>query len=162
MGSDCDLPVMKEAGERARRAGRHLLGAMSCRRTAARSWRASSPSGRSEAGVKVIIAGAGGAAHLPGVVAAYTPLPVIGVPITSRRPQRAGLAALHRPDALGRAGGDGGHQRRAQRGGILAAQILAIHDSELGLRVAHQKRRLAEAVVEKAKALRERTEAQSS
>ena len=65
-------------------------------------------------GLKVIIAGAGGAAHLPGVIAAHTPVPVIGVPIKSRalpRPVRLGFAAVHRADARRHSGG---HHRRRQ------------------------------------------------
>ena len=68
-------------------------------------------------GLEVIIAGAGGAAHLPGMVAAHTVLPVIGVPVQSAALERARLAAVDRPDAEGRAGGDGRdrHGRRGQR-----------------------------------------------
>ena len=63
-------------------------------------------------GLKVIIAGAGGAAHLPGMLASVTPLPVIGRPGGPVPARRARLAALHRADAPGRAGGHGGRQRR--------------------------------------------------
>ena len=59
-------------------------------------------------GVQVIIAGAGGAAHLPGMIAAHTRLPVLGVPVESPRAPRSGLAAFHRPNA-------GGHSRRHAR-----------------------------------------------
>ena len=62
-------------------------------------------------GIKVIIAGAGGAAHLPGMVASMTTLPVLGVPVQSRAAEGAGLAAVHRPDAGRRAGGDLCHRR---------------------------------------------------
>ena len=66
-------------------------------------------------GLRVIIAGAGGAAHLPGMVASHTPLPVIGVPVESTGPEGPRLAALDRADAGGGAGGHRGHRRRAQR-----------------------------------------------
>ena len=66
-------------------------------------------------GLRVIIAGAGGAAHLPGMLAALTELPVIGVPVP-QAPRRCRLPALHRPDARGRARRDRLHRRRAQRG----------------------------------------------
>ena len=74
-------------------------------------------------GLEVIIAAAGGAAHLPGMTAAKTPLPVLGVPVESRDAERAGFAALHRADAGGRPGGNARHrpgrrgQRRAAGGG---------------------------------------------
>ena len=58
-----------------------------------------------ERGFEVIIAGAGGAAHLPGMAAAKTLLPVLGVPVESQSPARDRLAALHRPDARRRPGG---------------------------------------------------------
>ena len=67
-------------------------------------------------GLRVIIAGAGGAAHLPGMLASVTPLPVIGVPVPLRAPRRHGLAAVHRADARRRAGRDRLGRRRAQRG----------------------------------------------
>ena len=67
-----------------------------------------------ERGIGVIIAGAGGAAHLPGMVASMTPLPVVGVPVKSR-PERAGLAAVDRADARGRSRGHDGHQRGEER-----------------------------------------------
>ena len=66
-------------------------------------------------GVKVIIAAAGGAAHLAGVVAATTPLPVIGVPIALANLRRSRLAAGHGADAEGHPGGHGRHQRGPQR-----------------------------------------------
>ena len=68
-----------------------------------------------ERGIDVIIAGAGGAAHLPGMVAAMTSLPVIGVPVKVACAQRTGLASVDRTDARGRAGGDGGDQRSQER-----------------------------------------------
>ena len=66
-------------------------------------------------GLRVIIAGAGGAAHLPGMLAAVTPLPVIGVPVPLRAPGRARFAAVHRADAGRGTGGHRGRRRRAQR-----------------------------------------------
>ena len=71
-------------------------------------------------GMQVIIAGAGGAAHLPGMVAAHTPLPVLGVPVQSKALQRARFAAVDRADAGRRARGDPGHRqgRGDQRGAV--------------------------------------------
>ena len=62
-------------------------------------------------GLRVIIAGAGGAAHLPGMVAAKTVVPVLGVPIAGDRAARDGLAVEHCADAEGRAGGNAGDWR---------------------------------------------------
>ena len=76
-------------------------------------------------GLKVIIAGAGLSAALPGVVAAHTDLPVIGVPLTSRTSAAGGLDALlvDRPDAAGRAGRLRG-ARHPRNAAVLAARIL--------------------------------------
>jgi phosphoribosylaminoimidazole carboxylase PurE protein len=82
MGSKTDLPVMEKASDQLREFGiPHTLDVMSAHRNPAKvsAW----ASGAREAGYKVLIAGAGRAAHLPGVVAAHTDLPVIGVPCLS-------------------------------------------------------------------------------
>ena len=63
-----------------------------------------------ERGLRVIIAGAGGAAHLPGMVAAQTTLPVLGVPVQSRALAGSGLAVVDRPDAGRSTGRDAGHR----------------------------------------------------
>lgn len=94
--------------------------------------------GAAAAGVQVIIAGAGGAAHLPGMVAACTPLPVLGVPVQSKAlngldsllsivqmPRGVAVGTL----AIGAAG--------AANAGLLAAQILALHDEGLRQRLNH-------------------------
>lgn len=89
-----------------------------------------------ERGIQVIIAGAGGAAHLPGMVAAKTILPVIGVPVKSRALQGLDslLSIVQMPGgvpvatvAIGEAG--------AKNAGILASEIIAIHDTELRARL---------------------------
>jgi 5-(carboxyamino)imidazole ribonucleotide mutase len=89
-----------------------------------------------DAGVKVIVAGAGGAAHLPGVTAALTPVPVLGVPIaaTALAGQDALYAIVQMPAgvpvgtlAIGEAG--------ATNAGLLAAMILAVSDPQLGARI---------------------------
>ncbi len=105
-------------------------------------------SGAATAGVGVIIAAAGGAAHLAGTVAAHTTLPVIGVPMTSGA--LAGidalLATVQMPSgvpvatvAIGKSG--------AKNAGVLAAQILALSDSDLAARLDGFKKELAEKVV---------------
>jgi len=101
-----------------------------------------------ERGLAVIIAGAGGAAHLPGMVAALTPLPVIGVPVASRH--LSGLDSLYSivqmprgiPVATVAIG-------NAQNAGLLAVQILAARDPELRAKVSHYRQTLADSVLEK-------------
>ncbi|MGI0039372.1 MAG: 5-(carboxyamino)imidazole ribonucleotide mutase, partial [Nitrososphaera sp.] len=83
MGSDSDLPVMKEAADLLDSFGvQYEITVVSAHRTAKRM--VSYAETAKERGIRVIIAGAGGAAHLPGMVAAITPLPVIGVPIKTK------------------------------------------------------------------------------
>jgi len=100
-------------------------------------------------GLKVIIAGAGGAAHLPGMVAAMTPLPVLGVPVESHAlsGQDSLLSIVQMPKgvavgtlAIGEPG--------AANAGLLAAQILALHDTDLAKRLDDWRRRRTEAVGE--------------
>lgn len=100
-------------------------------------------------GVQVVIAGAGGAAHLPGMVAAKTILPVIGVPIKSRTLNGLDslLSIVQMPGgvpvatvAIGEAG--------ATNAGLLAAQILAIHDESLQEQLVTKRQARAEAVLE--------------
>lgn len=102
-----------------------------------------------ERGLKVVIAGAGGAAHLPGMTAAMTPLPVLGVPIPTR--SLGGLDSLYSivqmPGgipvgtlAIGEAG--------ATNAGLLAAQILALADTALAARVAAYRERQTASVAE--------------
>ncbi len=99
-------------------------------------------------GLKVIIAGAGGAAHLPGMVAALTPLPVIGVPVASRHLQ--GIDSLYSivqmpagiPVATVAIG-------NAQNAGLLAVQMLASHDPDLLAQVQRYRQSLADMVMEK-------------
>ncbi|PFG03880.1 5-(carboxyamino)imidazole ribonucleotide mutase [Bacillus sp. es.034] len=100
-------------------------------------------------GVKVIIAGAGGAAHLPGMVAAKTTLPVIGVPVQSKalNGMDSLLSIVQMPGgipvatvAIGKAG--------ATNAGLLAAQILSIEDTELAVRLDNRREALREKVME--------------
>jgi len=101
-----------------------------------------------ERGLQVIIAGAGGAAHLPGMVAALTPLPVIGVPVPSRHLQ--GVDSLYSivqmpagiPVATVAIG-------NAHNAGLLAVQILASHQPDLLQRVQHYRQSLRDTVLTK-------------
>jgi 5-(carboxyamino)imidazole ribonucleotide mutase len=99
-------------------------------------------------GIKVIIAGAGGAAHLPGMVASLTPLPVIGVPVPSRHLQ--GIDSLYSivqmPAGIPVATVAIGNAKNA---GLLAVQILACHQPELLERVQQYRQTLTESVLEK-------------
>lgn len=99
-------------------------------------------------GIKVIIAGAGGAAHLPGMVAALTPLPVIGVPVPSRHLQ--GIDSLYSivqmPAGIPVATVAIGNSTNA---GLLAVQILASHQPELLEQVQQYRQSLTQSVMEK-------------
>lgn len=131
MGSDSDLPVMGEAAKILETFGISFeLILTSAHRAPARTARyAAEAQGR---GVKVIIAGAGAAAHLAGVIASHTPLPVIGVPIdaTSLRGMDALLATVQMPGgipvatmAIGKAG--------AKNAALFAVRMLALSDKRL-------------------------------
>lgn len=102
-----------------------------------------------EKGIKVIIAGAGGAAHLPGMIAAKTTLPVIGVPIQSRTLNGLDslLSIVQMPagvpvatTAIGKAG--------ASNAGILAAQMLSMYDLEVAKKLAKKRKQMKESVME--------------
>lgn len=134
MGSKTDLPVMEKASAQLEELGiAHTLDVMSAHRNPAKvsAW----ASGAAEAGYKVLIAGAGRAAALPGVVAAHTHLPVIGVPCLSDH--LGGADALYSivqmPPGVPVAtvGLDA-----ARNAAILAAQILALSDPDLARRFA--------------------------
>lgn len=98
-------------------------------------------------GLKVIIAGAGGAAHLPGMVAALTPLPVIGVPVQSKA--MSGIDSLYSivqmPAGVPVATVAIGNARNA---GILAAQIVALFDDTVAAKVAEFRSKQTESVSE--------------
>jgi 5-(carboxyamino)imidazole ribonucleotide mutase len=99
-------------------------------------------------GIKVIIAGAGGAAHLPGMVASLTPLPVIGVPVASRHLQ--GVDSLYSivqmPAGIPVATVAIGNAKNA---GLLAVQILATHQPALLAQVQQYRQNLTQSVLEK-------------
>ena len=146
MGSDSDLTVMRAAAEALAEFGiRCEVRALSAHRTPddTIAW----ARGAVDRGLKVLIAGAGAAAHLPGVVAAVTPLPVIGVPIdaTSLNGLDALLAIVQMPAgvpvatvSIGKAG--------AVNAAVLALQILALADPKLRSRLEDYKAALADKV----------------
>ncbi|MBI2324933.1 MAG: 5-(carboxyamino)imidazole ribonucleotide mutase [Chloroflexi bacterium] len=142
MGSASDRPVMEHAANVLTELGvESEVKVLSAHRTpdALREW----VTGLEPRGIKVIIAGAGAAAHLAGAVAGHTTLPVIGVPLVGPTSIGGGLDALLSTVQMPRgvpvatvAVGEPG----AANAGILAAQILATGDEELGKRVrAHRK-----------------------
>lgn len=145
MGSESDLKVMSEAADVLRELGVAFeLTVVSAHRTPDRlaNYAKQAP-GR---GLKVIIAGAGGAAHLPGMVAAYTTLPVIGVPIKSSNSidgWDSVLSILQMPAGVPVATVA---LNGAKNAGILAAQILATSDAALSSRLSAYKTQLREKV----------------
>ena len=150
MGSDSDLPVMQKAAERLKKFKIEFdMTVASAHRSPDRT--RSLIKEFENKGVKVIIAGAGGAAHLAGVIAAETILPVIGVPINSSPLQGfdALLATVQMPGgipvatmAVGEAG--------AKNAAVLAAQILALSDKEINNRLTEFKKEMALEVQKKA------------
>ena len=149
MGSQSDLPVMKDAAEILKQLGVSFeLSIVSAHRTPDRLYDFSkSAAGR---GVKVIIAGAGGAAHLPGMVASLTHLPVIGVPVKSSNSidgWDSVLSILQMPNGIPVATVA---LNAAKNAGILAAQILATNNAELGQNLINYKEELRNKVIESA------------
>lgn len=152
MGSDSDLPVMKPAAEMLERLGITTeLSIVSAHRTPELMLQFAKNAHLR--GVKVIIAGAGGAAHLPGMVAAISPLPVIGVPVKSSNSLDGWdsvLSILQMPNGVPVATVA---LNAGQNAGILAAQILAVHEPPLLQKIIDYKQGLADMVVEKNKKL---------
>ncbi len=147
MGSDSDLPTMKAAIEVCHSfAIAHEVAIVSAHRTPERMVTYAKTA--HQRGLKVIIAGAGGAAHLPGMVAALTPLPVIGVPVKSRAMQ--GIDSLYSivqmPGGIPVATVAIGNGKNA---GLLAIQILAAQRPELQQQVLDYRQQLSESVLAK-------------
>ena len=148
MGSSSDWETMRHASETLDALGiAHESKVVSAHRTPDRLYRYAAEA--SDRGLKLIIAGAGGAAHLPGMAAAMTNLPVLGVPVESRT--LAGvdslLSIVQMPAgvpvgtlAIGRAG--------AINAALLAASILALNDAEIASRLADWRRKQTESVTE--------------
>lgn len=156
MGSDSDLPVMESAIEVLEDYGVAFeVRVLSAHRAPAQTH--SFASGAADRGIRVIIAGAGGAAHLAGVIASATTLPVIGVPMPT---DRAGgidslLSTLQMPKGvpvatmgLGKSG--------AHNAALLAVQILSLSDEKLAAAFSRGKDALCEGVFEADERVRER------
>ncbi len=146
MGSQSDWPTMERATELLVELGiDYETQVVSAHRTPSRLYEYASSA--SERGLQVIIAGAGGAAHLPGMAAAMTLLPVVAVPVQSKAlngmdsllsiaQMPAGVAVA--TQAIGSSG--------AYNAGLLAAQILALGDTELRQRLAHWRESVTDGV----------------
>ena len=142
MGSDSDWPTMKSAADACAEFGvPHEVQVISAHRTPRDLERYASTA--QQRGLRVIIAGAGGAAHLPGVTAAFTPLPVIGVPMESKALKGLDslLSIVQMPSGIPVATVAIGGARNA---GLLAVQILAVGNAGLQKKVVRFKARLAE------------------
>jgi 5-(carboxyamino)imidazole ribonucleotide mutase len=154
MGSDSDWPVMSEAAEAlAEFEVPFEVGVVSAHRTPARMLSyAAEAAGR---GLEVIIAGAGGAAHLPGMVASATPLPVIGVPVPLARLDGLDslLSIVQMPAGVPVATVSIGGARNA---GLLAVRILGAADGALRDRMAAYQASLEQTVLQKDEALRQK------
>ena len=147
MGSDSDLPTMQEAIAVCEEFGvKSEVAIVSAHRTPQRMVKYAQSA--HERGIKVIVAGAGGAAHLPGMVASLTPLPVIGVPVATRH--LSGVDSLYSivqmPGGIPVATVAIGNAKNA---GLLAVQILAIHQPELLEKVQQYRQDLAQSVLAK-------------
>ena len=154
MGSDSDLPIMEEASKILDKFGiGHEVVVSSAHRSPERTRKY--VVGASKRGIKILIAGAGAAAHLAGVVAAETTLPVIGVPIgssalngldallsTTQMPGGVSVAGM----AIGKAG--------AKNAGVLSVQILALNDKNLQKKLLQFKKDQAKEVEQKSRKLK--------
>ena len=152
MGSDSDLPVMRAAANVLDELGVAFeIDIVSAHRTPDRLYAYAREA--EERGLRVIVAGAGGAAHLPGMVASLCVLPVIGVPISATRlaGEDALLSIVQMPAGIPVATVA---IDNATNGGLLAAQILATGDDALRHRLHRYRGGLRDRVLEKAERLR--------
>ena len=152
MGSKSDLPVMQDAIDILNEFGiESEVNIVSAHRTPEKMFKYASDA--SDNGIKVIIAGAGGAAHLPGMVASITTLPVIGVPVKSRNSINGWdsvLSILQMPNGVPVATVA---LNGAKNAGILAAQIIGISDSEITKKLVDYKSHLEKKVYDSEKNL---------
>jgi len=154
MGSDSDFPIMEETSKVLEKFGvAHEITVSSAHRSPERTRKYTL--GAPKRGIKILIAGAGAAAHLAGVIAAETTLPVIGVPIgsselngldallsTTQMPGGVSVAGM----AIGKAG--------AKNAGVLAVQILALSDKNLHKKLVKYKKDQAKEVERKSRKLK--------
>lgn len=151
MGSDSDLPVMQEAADILRDLEVNFeLSIVSAHRTPHRLFTYATEA--ESRGLEVIIAGAGGAAHLPGMLAAFTPLPIIGVPVKTLTLQGLDslLSIVQMPAGVPVATVA---INNAKNAGILAAQIIGVKYPAVRERVKQYKEQLKASVLEKVQQL---------
>tara|TARA_B100000524_G_scaffold82070_1_gene37786 strand:+ start:835 stop:1314 length:480 start_codon:yes stop_codon:yes gene_type:complete len=152
MGSKSDLPVMQDAIEILEEFGiESEVNIVSAHRTPDKMFKYASSAKNN--GIKVIIAGAGGAAHLPGMVASITTLPVIGVPVKSRNSidgWDSVLSILQMPNGVPVATVA---LNGAKNAGILAAQIIGLSDEVISQKLADYKNQLEKKVIDSEKEL---------
>jgi 5-(carboxyamino)imidazole ribonucleotide mutase len=152
MGSKSDLPVMQEAADVLKELGVDFeITVVSAHRTPKRMFEYAETA--AERGLKVVIAGAGGAAHLPGMVAAITHLPVIGVPVKSSNSLDGWdsiLSILQMPNGIPVATVA---LNAAKNAGLLAAQILATADTTLSAKLIAYKEEMKKKIEESANQL---------
>ena len=156
MGSDSDLPVMEETGKVLEGFGiPYVMTVASAHRTPERTQKLVKDAEKS--GVDVFIAGAGMAAHLPGVIASYTTLPVIGVPLDASplNGMDALLSIVQMPPGIPVATVSIG-KTGAKNAGILAAQIIAVKDKKVARKLIAHRAKMYEEVEEKARKLQGR------
>ena len=147
MGSKSDLPVMQNAIDILQEFGIETkVNIVSAHRTPEKMFDYANNAKHNNIGV--IIAGAGGAAHLPGMIASITPLPVIGVPVKSRNSidgWDSMLSILQMPDGVPVATVA---LNGAKNAGILAAQILGVESTSISLKISEYKESLKSKVIE--------------
>lgn len=150
MGSQSDWPTMQHAAQMLQSLSvEYVARVVSAHRTP--NLLTEFAEGAASEGYEVIIAGAGGAAHLPGMIAAHTHLPVLGVPVSSRNlkglDSLLSIVQMPKGVAVGTlAIGDAG----AANAGLLAAQILATHDQDLAKRIIKMREEQTEKVLQNA------------
>lgn len=151
MGSDSDLPVMKDAAEILDELKiPYEMTIVSAHRTPDRMYEYSKSA--KKRGIKVIISGAGGAAHAPGVAAALTTLPVIGVPVKGKSLDGLDslLSMVQMPPGIPVATVG---INAAKNAGLLAAEIVGVFDKKVSKRLEEYKKGLSSSVLSKAKKL---------
>ena len=147
MGSDSDLPVMQDAAKFLEEMKiSYEISVISAHRTPQAAFDYAKKS--QDRGIKVIIAGAGGAAHLPGVIAALTPLPVIGIPVMSKSLQGLDslLSIVQMPSGIPVATVG---INSAKNAAILAAKILSLSDQSLSQKLVEYHQQLGKKVSDK-------------
>jgi 5-(carboxyamino)imidazole ribonucleotide mutase len=155
MGSTSDLHVMSDAAGFLEECGiSYEMLVVSAHRTPERMVEFATTA--ESRGIKVIIAGAGGAAHLPGMVASMTILPVIGVPVKSSNSLDGWDSLLSIAQMPGGVPVATMAVNGARNAGILASQIIALHDSNVSAKLKEHKKKLQNAVIDSSRELQEK------